>query len=417
MRIARAWLSLCAVLLIPSAAWSDYLLQPGDTLSLSVAGLPELSQKSTINLDGQASFPFVSYVAVKGLTEIEAQDLIREKFQSQVLQRRTPDGRDVATTIAPNAVTVTVSEYRPIYVNGDVSKPGEQVYRPGLTVRQAIAMAGGLDLVRIRMDNPFLQAAEYAGEYQTLWTDYARLSSSKWRYEAEISGDRDPSKDPDMSAAVPMEFSQSVVKRAREELQAGFASSDAQKAHLKDIVVKSDAQLELLLSRRDADEEGAKADAVDYKRLQDLASRGNILQNRLSESRRLLLLSTTQSLQTRVQIAQVERERAKASRDIERLDEDRRIAALRELSKVSADLARVKARIAAVSEKLTYTGLIRSQLTNDSTRRPRVRIIKTDGQGDVTADEEVVLTPGDTVEVALQVSQEMGVAPDRKASQ
>ena len=42
-------------------------------------------------------------------------------------------------------VVATVVEYRPIYVNGDVSKPGEHPFRPQMTVRQAVALSGGYD--------------------------------------------------------------------------------------------------------------------------------------------------------------------------------------------------------------------------------------------------------------------------------
>ncbi len=36
-----------------------------------------------------------------------------------------------------------IIEYRPVYVTGDVAKPGEQRYTPGLSVRQAVSLAGG----------------------------------------------------------------------------------------------------------------------------------------------------------------------------------------------------------------------------------------------------------------------------------
>ncbi|MHC2576709.1 protein involved in polysaccharide export with SLBB domain [Bradyrhizobium diazoefficiens] len=44
---------------------------------------------------------------------------------SKVFRQRTLDGREVVVVIDANEVTTVVAEYRPIYVNGDVSKPGE----------------------------------------------------------------------------------------------------------------------------------------------------------------------------------------------------------------------------------------------------------------------------------------------------
>jgi polysaccharide export outer membrane protein len=40
-------------------------------------------------------------------------------------------------------VTVEVMNYRPIYVHGEVKSAGEFQYRPGLMLRDAVAMAGG----------------------------------------------------------------------------------------------------------------------------------------------------------------------------------------------------------------------------------------------------------------------------------
>ena len=41
-------------------------------------------------------------------------------------------------------VYVTILEYRPFFVNGEVGKPGGYPYQPGLTIRKAISLAGGL---------------------------------------------------------------------------------------------------------------------------------------------------------------------------------------------------------------------------------------------------------------------------------
>lgn len=44
--------------------------------------------------------------------------------------------------INPN-VSVSILEYRPFFVNGQVMKPGSYPYHPGLTVNKAITIAGG----------------------------------------------------------------------------------------------------------------------------------------------------------------------------------------------------------------------------------------------------------------------------------
>ena len=41
------------------------------------------------------------------------------------------------------SVSVEVATYRPIYVLGEVNKPGQYPYQPGMTVVSAAAVAGG----------------------------------------------------------------------------------------------------------------------------------------------------------------------------------------------------------------------------------------------------------------------------------
>ena len=53
-------------------------------------------------------------------------------------------GRDIMHPEFRRRVAVDVSEYSPVYVSGDVSKPGAYPFRPGITIRQAIAIAGGI---------------------------------------------------------------------------------------------------------------------------------------------------------------------------------------------------------------------------------------------------------------------------------
>ncbi len=45
--------------------------------------------------------------------------------------------------VEPN-VFVGIVQYRPFYIHGEVKKPGGYPYQPGMTVNQAIALAGGL---------------------------------------------------------------------------------------------------------------------------------------------------------------------------------------------------------------------------------------------------------------------------------
>ena len=51
---------------------------------------------------------------------------------------------------------------------------GSKLFVQFMTVRQAIALSGGYDILRMRMENPILLSADLRGEYESLWTDFAK---------------------------------------------------------------------------------------------------------------------------------------------------------------------------------------------------------------------------------------------------
>ena len=183
----RAATAAILAITVPGAVSAEYLLSPGDVLEVTAVGLPDLKQTTTINADGQASFPLLGQVQAAAMPLSELRNKIRELLPTKVFRRRTPDGREYPVVITPDEVTVTVTEYRPVYLDGDIAKPGAQSYRPGMNVRQAIALAGGYDVMRFRGRDPFLEAADFRAQYYSLWTEFAKEQAHISRLKAELA--------------------------------------------------------------------------------------------------------------------------------------------------------------------------------------------------------------------------------------
>src|SRR5262244_985549 len=169
---------------IPARA--EYRLDVGDVLEIAVAGVPDLRQRIAVQLDGTISYPLLGTFKVAGLSPSDVRAKIRATLPSQIFRQTSADGRQNVITLEPDQITVNVVEYRPIYVNGDVSTPGQQVYRPLMTVRQAIALCGGYEIMRFRMNNPFLESADFRSEYESLWADFAKEQAHIWRIRTEL---------------------------------------------------------------------------------------------------------------------------------------------------------------------------------------------------------------------------------------
>jgi polysaccharide biosynthesis/export protein VpsN len=127
---------------------STYKLGSGDVLSVRIFGEPELSVANIRLTDSGTIFmPTIGEIRVGGLTLGEIEKLVADRLRGRIL-------------INPQ-VAVTVEQYRPFFINGMVRAPGAYPYQPGLTVRKATSLAGGLQeraslrkIFVIRADDP-----------------------------------------------------------------------------------------------------------------------------------------------------------------------------------------------------------------------------------------------------------------------
>jgi polysaccharide export outer membrane protein len=109
---------------------ADYRLSAGDQLTIAVYDQPQLSGDFIIDGGGGVLLPLAGAVSIAGLTLAEAQKLIQDRFGDGVL-------------VQP-AVSVRITEFRPIFVSGNVKKPGGYRFMIGQSVKAAIAAAGGV---------------------------------------------------------------------------------------------------------------------------------------------------------------------------------------------------------------------------------------------------------------------------------
>ena len=121
---------LIGSLLSHSIYASDYLLGSGDQISITVYNEPDLTTTVKINKSGYISFPFLDDIKVIGLTPKKLEELVKKGLLGDYL-------------IDPQ-VTVSIVEYRPFFIHGQVKRPGGYPYQDDLTLDKAIALAGGL---------------------------------------------------------------------------------------------------------------------------------------------------------------------------------------------------------------------------------------------------------------------------------
>lgn len=107
----------------------EYRLAAGDRVRVSVYGHEDLSGEFEVDGSGQLSLPLIEDVSARGRTlndlELDIENYLKPDY-----------------LIDPQ-VSVEMLNYRPFYIVGEVKEPGSYPYVNGMTVINAVAMAGG----------------------------------------------------------------------------------------------------------------------------------------------------------------------------------------------------------------------------------------------------------------------------------
>lgn len=113
-----------------SSEYQDYMLAPGDVINVKVYNEPELSVKGVrIPSNGVISYPLLGRIDV----ENHSVATLEKHLTALLLNGYLKEPK----------VSISVSEYRPFFVKGDVSQPGRHSFSEGMTLEQALSVAGG----------------------------------------------------------------------------------------------------------------------------------------------------------------------------------------------------------------------------------------------------------------------------------
>ena len=398
------------------AGLDEYRLSLGDVVEISIIGAPDLGRRAPIDADGKVSLPLLGRVTAAGQTLAQLQSTVRGLLPTKVFRRRTVDGREYPVLVAADEVTLSIAEYRPVYVNGDVAKPGQQSFRPGLTVRQALALAGGYDVMRFRAKDPFLESADLQSEYMSLWTEFARDQIRVARLQAELQG----SDQLDLKglAKTPVaDFVVSSIEKLEHDKQvARNEDHRKEKESLAAALKQEDDRYQILTDQLKAEQEDSESDLAEYKQVKQYLERGVMPGTRVAEQRRNVLFSSTRTIQTSAQLAELNQSRVELRRKLEAADNRRRIDLIGELEETRMKLAATQIKLHSVGEKVVYAGMVRSQLVRGTGDSPNITIFRSgrDGEENFAASEDTALQPGDVVEVAVR--SEQPPAPPHEAS-
>lgn len=128
-----------------------YRLGAGDKIRIITFDEASLTGEFDVAGSGMVALPLVGEVKAAGLTTTELALAVETALKQGFL--KNPQ------------VSVEVLNYRPFYILGEVTKPGEYPYTSGLTVQNAVATANGFTY-RADMKHVYIKRAGDGAEHK-----------------------------------------------------------------------------------------------------------------------------------------------------------------------------------------------------------------------------------------------------------
>jgi polysaccharide export outer membrane protein len=120
------------------AAEMPYTLDTGDKLRIVVFGQDGLSNSYVVDASGAITMPLIKAVPARGLTTAALARAVGDRLRQGFV--REPH------------VAIEIEAYRPFFILGEVTSPGQYAYVPQMTVEKAVAVAGGFTPRAYRWD-------------------------------------------------------------------------------------------------------------------------------------------------------------------------------------------------------------------------------------------------------------------------
>jgi exopolysaccharide production protein ExoF len=380
---------------VPSlVAASDYTVHAGDKLKIRVNQLPELSGEFTVSSTGKIFMSPIGEILVDGLSMNDVSARISDSL--------------IAGGHSENAETmVELLQSLPIFVVGDVQRPGEYPFRPGLTVLRAISLAGG----HFRLSDPGLMRLERdalaaRGELATLLKKVNYLLARRARVHAELEDQSEivfppelTQKASDPTIAQLLAEERNILSTNRETLRSQAEGLERSRAFYEREIQAITAQIEA--GKREFD-----SVRKEFAEISSLRQKG------LSSWSRELTLERTQAqlmaaehglhtliLRARQNIAQLEQRTSE-------LQSERRVKLNAEMQQTRLELEESRSRIETtrklmIEAEVTAPTMAVRRMSRGLAKEYSFLIVRTqDGKAtSLPADENTPLEPDDVIKV------------------
>lgn len=379
----------------------DYRLQSGDTLRAEIINLNTSGWTSMVDTAGFVRFPFIGRHLAAGKTLEELEDEIAVKvFGKRVSVLNGVD--ETFIVLDETSIFIDIAEYRPITVLGAVASPSRIDYRPGMTVRAAVGIAGGTLLSSMQDSRPDREAF-LTSRISELQKTEAWLMVDLWRIRGQLD-DALAEAPPQQSASVlETRLGSDVMDDVKLQIAEARRERNMEVEELEARIGLSELRISYLLSALNQYEVVSRAEEERLASLLTLQDRGLAVADSVNDARSGALSASSRLLLTEADLSETRRELATLNQELNSVDLVLRQDLLAEQVKVQRSLDETAARLQGAREELVaLTGM----MFDDEDARPAEPevVLHRQDNGSVKSGQASlndVVFPGDVIEVRL----------------
>jgi polysaccharide biosynthesis/export protein len=400
-----------AVLFCTAPAAADYPIQAGDVVEVSIGGLVDFHQRAVVQQDGTINFPQLGTISVDGSLASQLRAKIQAALVGKTIRQRSSDGRTLPIAIEPDDVAASIVEYRPVYVMGDVSKPGQYAFNPAMTTRQAVAMAGGYDTLHMGSKNSFLLASDVQSEISAVMVQLAGLALRETRVRAELSNLENMGEPRAPDVQVPATTFSALVRTEQELFKTHRVEYSAEKEFLDRSIKQSIQVVEDLNKQLKQEAASAAFDEHDLEDLRGLQGKGYASKARVSETRHSASMGLNRRLQLYTQLDAARTRNEESQKQLVQLESQRKIKLLETLKDCTVQQVELRSKLNGLREKLRAVSTMHAQTVRGTYQSSKIVVIRKGHKGRerLPVDEDFELHPADVVEVTIGVDDASGV--------
>jgi polysaccharide export outer membrane protein len=399
-------LLLTALLLIPTIGLAEIRLGQGDRVKAVIAGLSSLDFEAAVGADGNVDFAWLGTYAATGrlLTDLEAE--VQADTEGKIIKQYDRDGKLFIIQLEGPDVNLLHVAYNPIVVTGSVSNPGQFEFTSGMTVREAVALAGGESnrLLATDVTVDATQVLRWQGDYGAAALDHAEAVIKGWRIAAEIALDYDAAAPEDTATVVSDDVLERIIQVQRKIMTVNRETDTGEQAYFERARSQVLYRIEILGQQQAKLREALTADEEEETRILDLVQRGLAAGTRASDVRKSTVLSATRLLDLENDLAKSEQDVIKLDRQTAAYEEQRLRNLYDSQSATEQTIRTARLRMDIVSQYLALTGseLATTGIIVKFGLKAIIHRNEFDSKVEISADLDTALFPGDTVEIVFE---------------